>query len=44
MHDAWEVAKGYIKQAQEKKERDVNKHRRLVDFDIEDKVYVSTKN
>jgi len=44
MHDAWEVAKSYIKQAQEKKERDVNKHRRPVDFDVEDKVYVSTKN
>ena len=44
MYDAWEVAKSYIKQAQEKKERDVNKHRRPVDFDVEDKVYVSTKN
>lgn len=44
MHDAWDVAKSCIKQAQDKKERDVNKHRKPVDFDIEDKVYISTKN
>jgi hypothetical protein len=33
-----------MKQAQEKKERDVNRHRREVDFQVDDKVWVSTKN
>jgi len=44
MHDAWEVAKGFVKKSQEKKERDVNQHRREVDWDVDNKVWVSTKN
>ena len=44
MHDAWSVAKDSIKLAQEKKERDVNKHRRSVDFGPGDKVWVKTSN
>jgi transposase InsO family protein len=44
MHDAWETAKRMLKKAQEKKERDVNKHRRPVDFSVKDHVYVSPKN
>ena len=33
-----------MKRAQEKKERDVNPHRRQADFQVGDKVWVSTKN
>jgi transposase InsO family protein len=44
MHHAWETAKTIMKQAQEKKEQDVNRHRREVDFQVGDKVWVSTKN
>lgn len=44
MHEAWKFAKANMKSAQEKKERDVNKHRRSVDFSDGDKVWVSTKN
>jgi hypothetical protein len=43
MHDAIEKGKEFIRVAQEKKERDVNAYCRLVDFDIEDRVWVSTK-
>jgi hypothetical protein len=38
------VAKSHITLAQQKKERDVNKHRRLVDFKPEDNVWVKTAN
>jgi hypothetical protein len=38
MHDAIEKGKEFIRAAQEIKERDVNTHRRLVDFDVEDQV------
>lgn len=44
MHSAWKTAKDAIIAAQAKKQRDVNKHRRPVDFDVEDQVYVSTRN
>ena len=44
MHDAWETARTIMKQSQDKKERDVNRHRREVDFQVGDKVWVSTKN
>ena len=44
MHGAWETAQAIIKKAQEKKEVDVNQHRREVDFHVGDKVWVSTKN
>jgi hypothetical protein len=38
------VAKSHITLAQQKKERDINKHRRLVDFKPKDKVWVKTTN
>ena len=38
MHDAWDTAKRCITLAQQKKERDVNKYRRPVDFEPEDLV------
>jgi predicted aspartyl protease len=44
MHDAWKVAKAQMKLSQEKKEREVNKHRRPIDWTIGDKVWVKTKN
>ena len=44
MHHAWEIAKEIIKQSQKKKEQDVNRHRREVDFQVGDEVWVSTKN
>jgi transposase InsO family protein len=44
MHGAWETAQTIMKKAQEKKESDVNRHRREVDFQVGDKVWVSTKN
>ena len=44
MHDAWSVAKEHTTLAQQKKERDVNKGRRPVDFEVEDKVWVKTTN
>jgi len=44
MHDAWSVAKANITLAQQKKERDVNRHRRPVDFEPEDRVWVKTAN
>jgi hypothetical protein len=33
-----------MKRAQEKKERDVNPHRRPINFQVRDKVWISTKN
>ena len=44
MHDAWDTAKRCITLAQQKKEQDVNKHRRPVDFEPKDLVWVRTKN
>lgn len=44
MHRAWGVAKAIIKKAQDKKARDVDSHRRAVNFDVGDYVYVTTKN
>jgi hypothetical protein len=38
------VAKSYITLIQQKKERNVNKHRRLIDFEPEDNVWVKTAN
>ena len=38
LQGAWETARRIIKEAQEKKERDVNSYRRLVDFKPKDKV------
>ncbi len=44
LQDAWETARTIMKQAQDKKQRDVDPHRRVPDFKVKDKVWVSTKN
>jgi transposase InsO family protein len=44
MHNAWTVAKGFLQKAQAKKQRDIDQHRREVDFEVGDLVYVSTRN
>jgi transposase InsO family protein len=44
LQEAWETARSIMSRAQEKKIRDVNPHRRQVDFQAKDKVWVSTKN
>jgi hypothetical protein len=44
MKAAMDKGKELMAKAQEKKQRDVNSHRRPVDFSIGDKVWVSTKN
>jgi transposase InsO family protein len=44
MHGAWEVARKGIQKAQEAQRRQANKHRRPVDFQANDQVYVSTKS
>ena len=44
MQDAWQTARMIMQKQQDKKRRDVNPHRRHVDFAVGDKVYVSTKN
>jgi hypothetical protein len=44
MYNTWSVAKSHITLAQQKKERDINKHRRPVDFEPGDKVWVKTAN
>jgi transposase InsO family protein len=44
MQGALELAKENMAKAQAKKERDINVHRRPVDFEPGDQVYISTKN
>jgi hypothetical protein len=44
MHNTWSVAKSHITLAQQKKERDINKNRRSIDFEPRDKVWVKTAN
>ena len=44
MHKAIEYAQGCMGRAQDKKRRDIDPHRRLIDFEVGDKVFVSTKN
>ena len=44
MHDAWQTARAIMQEQQDKKRRDVDPHRREVDFEPGDLVYVSTKN
>jgi transposase InsO family protein len=44
MHDAWQTARTIMQKQQDKKRRDVDPHRREVDFDVGDQVYISTKN
>jgi hypothetical protein len=38
MYDVWSVVKSHITLAQQKKERNINKHRCLIDFKPKDKV------
>ena len=44
MHGAWEVARKGILRAQELQRTQANKHRRPVDFQVGDQVYVLTKS
>lgn len=44
MQGALELAKENMAKAQARKERDINAHRRPVDFEPGDQVYISTKN
>ena len=44
IYNAWSVAKGFIQKAQAKKQRDINRHYREVDFKVSDLAYVSTRN
>jgi hypothetical protein len=44
MHNAIKQAQDCIKKAQDKKRRDVELHKRPVDFEVKDKVFVLTKN
>jgi hypothetical protein len=44
MYNAIKQAQNCIKKAQDKKRRDVDSHKRLVDFKVKDKVFVLTKN
>jgi hypothetical protein len=44
LHEAWETARAIMARSQQKKERDVNQHRRPIDFEVGDQVWVSTKN
>ena len=44
MHSAWDLAKDNIKQAQEKMQKSTDQHRRPIDWEVGDKVYLSTKN
>jgi hypothetical protein len=44
LQDAWETACTIMKQVQDKKQRDVDPYRRIPDFKVKDKVWVSTKN
>jgi hypothetical protein len=44
IHNTIKQAQDCIKKAQDKKRRDVNPHRRPVDFEVKDKVFVLTKN
>src|SRR6266536_5319277 len=44
MQEACTLGRELMAKSQAKKEADVNAYRRLIDFAIKDKVYVSTKN
>jgi hypothetical protein len=44
MKKAWEVAKGNMEQAQERMRQATNPHRREIDYQVGDKVYLSTRN
>jgi len=44
LQDGWETGKRIMGQAQEKQSRDINKSRRIPDFDVGDSVWLSTKH
>jgi hypothetical protein len=44
LESAWEIARKNIQKAQKSMEKQANKHRREPDFNVEDFVWVSTKN
>jgi hypothetical protein len=44
MHNAIKQAQDCIKKAQDKKQRNVNLYKRLVDFEVKDKVFMLIKN
>jgi hypothetical protein len=44
LHEAWETARAIMGKSQQKKERDVNRHCRPINFQVGDQVWVSTKN
>jgi hypothetical protein len=44
MYNAIKQAQNCIKKAQDKKRRDVNLYKRLVDFEVKDKMFMLTKN
>jgi hypothetical protein len=44
MYNTIKQTQDCIKKAQDKKRRDVNLHKQPVNFEVKDKVFVSTKN
>jgi hypothetical protein len=44
MYNVIKQTQDYIKKAQDKKRRNVNLYKRLVNFKVKDKVFVLTKN
>jgi hypothetical protein len=44
MYNTIKQVQDCIKKAQDKKQRNVNSHKKPVDFKVKDKVFVSTKN
>ena len=44
MSDVWEFVKANLARAQEQQRRQANKHRREIDFDVGDHVWVTTKD
>ena len=44
MHAAWQLAKQNMEKAQERMRTAVNRHRRPIDWDVGDMVYLSTEN
>jgi transposase InsO family protein len=44
MHNAWKVAKENMEKAQERMSQATNRHRRSIDWEVNDMVYLSTRN
>jgi hypothetical protein len=44
MYNTIKQTQDCIKKAQDKKQRDVNSHKQLVNYKVKDKVFVLTKN